>query len=131
MFNNTFSPNSLDKVAVSLSVICAVQCLILPISLIFIPTISLLPLSDESFHKLLLFLVIPISAFAMIMGCKKHKSYNVIYYGIIGLGIMIISAIWGHDLLGKSGEIYSTLVGTSILSFGHLKNKRLCTECCH
>jgi hypothetical protein len=131
MFNNTFSPNSLDKVAVSLSVICAIQCLILPISLIFIPTISLLPLADESFHKLLLFLVIPISAFAMIMGCKKHKSYNVIYYGIIGLGIMIISAIWGHDLLGKSGEIYSTLVGTSILSFGHLKNKRLCTECCH
>ena len=131
MINNRSSSVSLDKVALSLSVICAIQCLILPLSLLLIPTISILPFTGELFHKLLLFFVIPISAFAMIMGCKKHKTYNILYYGIIGLVIMIISAIWGHDLLGESGEIYSTLVGTSILSFGHLKNKRLCTECCH
>lgn len=131
MSKNKSSSISLDKIALSLSVICVVQCLILPISLLFIPTISILPLADVSFHKFLLFFVIPVSAFAMIMGCKKHKSYNIIYYGIIGLGIMIFSAIWGHDLLGESGEIVATLTGTSILSFGHIKNKKLCTKCCH
>ena len=64
------------------------------------------------------------------MGCRKHKSYNVIYYGIAGLGIMIVSDLWGHDLFGETGEIVSKLAGTSILTFGHVKNKKLCKECC-
>ncbi len=130
MINNISSSISFDKFAVYLSVFCAVQCLILPLSLLFIPAVSLLPLADESFHKILLLFVIPVSAFAMIMGCRKHKIYNVIYYGIIGLAIMVVSAVWGHDLFGETGEIVSTLAGTSILSIGHIKNKKLCKQCC-
>ncbi|RCL88857.1 MerC domain-containing protein, partial [bacterium] len=38
---------------------------------------------------------------------------------------------YGHDLFGESGEIASTLVGSSVLSFGHIKNQKLCKECCH
>jgi len=131
MINNRSSSVSLDKVALSLSVICAIQCLILPLSLLLIPTISILPFTGELFHKLLLFFVIPISAFAMIMGCKKHKTYNILYYGIIGLVIMIISAIWGHDIFGDTGVTVTTLIGTSFLSFGHIKNQKLCNQCCH
>ena len=39
---------------------------------------------------------------------------------------MIISALWGHDLFGESGEIASTLVGASVLSYGHIQNQKLC-----
>ena len=92
MINNISSSISFDKFAIYLSVFCAVQCLILPLSLLFIPAVSLLPLADESFHKILLLFVIPVSAFAMIMGCRKHKIYNVIYYGIIGVAIIAIAA---------------------------------------
>ena len=49
----------------------------------------------------------------------------------IGLALMIISALWGHDLFGESGEIASTLVGASILSYGHIQNQKLCKLCCH
>ena len=122
---------TLDKLAVYLSAICAVQCLALPIAMLFLPSLSLLPLYEELFHTLLLFLVIPVSIFAMVMGCKKHKSYNIIFYGALGLSILLISAVYGHDLFGESGEIASTLVGTSVLSFGHIKNQKLCKECCH
>ena len=131
MINNTTSQINLDKVAVSLSVICAVQCLMFPLSAILLPSFSLLSLSEELFHSVLLFFAIPTSTFAMIMGCKKHKSYNVVFYGIIGLALMIISALWGHDLFGESGEIASTLVGASILSYGHIQNQKLCKLCCH
>ena len=31
----------------------------------------------------------------------------------------------------KNGEIISTLVGTSILSYGHIRNQKLCKLCCH
>lgn len=131
MKNTNSHQFTLDKLAVYLSAICAIQCLALPIAMLFLPSLSLLPLSEELFHTLLLFLVIPVSIFAMVMGCKKHKSYNIIFYGALGLSILLVSAVYGHDLFGESGEIASTLVGASVLSFGHIKNQKLCKECCH
>ena len=131
MKNLTSYQITLDKIAVYLSAICAVQCLALPIAMLFLPSLSVLPVSEELFHTLLLYLVIPVSIFAMVMGCKKHKSYNIIFYGALGLSILLVSAIYGHDLFGESGEIAATLVGASVLSFGHIKNQKLCKECCH
>ena len=32
---------------------------------------------------------------------------------------------------GETGEIIFTLIGTSIISFGHFKNQKLCEECCN
>ena len=122
---------TLDRIAVYLSAICVVQCLALPIAMLFLPSLSVLPVSEELFHTLLLYIVIPVSIFAMVMGCKKHKSYNIIFYGALGLSILLVSAIYGHDLFGESGEIAATLVGASVLSFGHIKNQKLCKECCH
>ena len=121
----------LDTAAISLSAICLAQCLIMPIAAIFAPTISLLPLADESFHMILLLFVLPVSILAMTLGCKKHKTYGVMVYAVAGLSLMAISAIWGHDLFGEAGEIGATLVGASILSFAHFKNQKLCKDCCH
>ena len=52
-------------------------------------------------------------------------------YGIIGLMILAVSAIWGHDILGETGEIVATLLGASVLSFGHYRNQKLCKDCCN
>ena len=128
MLNKKFSTINLDKIAVYLSVLCAVQCLLLPVSALLLPTLSLVPLADEWFHSLLLFFVIPTSVLAMALGCKKHKSYNIIFYGLIGLGILIVSAIWGHDLFGCKYEKYVTLSGSCIISFAHVKNYLFCRQ---
>ena len=131
MKNNESFRINYDKMAIRLSIICLLQCLILPLSLLFFPELFLLPLVEEWFHSILLFFVVPISIFAMLLGCRKHKSYNVIFYGILGLAILIVNVIWGHELFGESGEIISTLIGTSILSYGHIKNQKLCKLSCH
>ena len=73
MLNKKFSTINLDKIAVYLSVLCAVQCLLLPVSALLLPTLSLIPLADEWFHSLLLFFVIPTSVLAMALGCKSTK----------------------------------------------------------
>ena len=49
----------LDGAAIGLSALCAIHCLMLPVALTLLPVIATLPLGDESFHKALLFLVIP------------------------------------------------------------------------
>ena len=47
----------LDKTAISLSVVCAVHCLFVPLVLLYAPTLAISVLTDEWFHSLLLFLV--------------------------------------------------------------------------
>ena len=56
----------LDGAAIGLSALCAIHCLALPIALTMLPVIATMPLGDESFHKALLFLVIPASAISSV-----------------------------------------------------------------
>ena len=60
-----------------------------------------------------------------------HGKLFVYLYGITGIGILLIASIFGHDYLGETGEIILTLIGTGVISFGHLKNQKLCDECCN
>ena len=121
---------NLDNVAISFSVLCGLHCLLLPIAIIFFPTISATFMGAEDFHQTLLYFIIPSSIIALTLGCNMHGKYNVYLYGIIGVGTLLVASFFGHDYFGESGEIILTLIGTGIVSFGHLKNQRLCAECC-
>ena len=122
---------NLDKVAISFSVVCAVHCLLLPIVVLLFPAISASILGSEDFHSLLLYFIIPSSVIALILGCNNHGKFYVYFYGIIGITILLAASIFGHDYLGETGEIIFTLIGTTIISFGHFKNQKLCDECCN
>ena len=119
-----------DKIAISFSVVCALHCLLLPIAVIFLPAISATFLGSEDFHKTLLYFVIPSSIIALFLGCKMHGKYEVYSYGIIGIGTLLFASFFGHDYLGEIGEILFTLIGAGIVSVGHYKNQKLCTQCC-
>ncbi len=122
---------NLDKVAIGFSVVCAVHCLFLPIAILLFPAISASILGSEDFHSLLLYFIIPSSVIALTLGCKMHGKFYVYFYGIIGIGILLTASIFGHDYLGETGEVILTLIGTGVISFGHLKNQKLCDECCN
>ena len=120
-----------DNIAIGFSVVCALHCLLLPIAVIFLPAISTTFLGSEDFHKSLLFFVIPSSVIALSLGCKMHGKYNVYFYGIFGITTLLFAAFFGHDYFGENGETILTLLGASIVSFGHFKNQKLCADCCH
>ena len=127
---NTLNIN-FDNIAIGFSVVCALHCLLLPIAVIFLPAISATFLGSEDFHQTLLYFVIPSSIIALSLGCKMHGKYNVYLYGIFGIAILLIAAFFGHDYFGENGETILTLLGASIVSFGHFKNQKLCAECCN
>ena len=54
--------------------------------------------------KALLLLVIPASAVGLSLGCKKHQHWLVMFWGISGLVVMSLAAMFGHDLLGEAFE---------------------------
>ena len=89
----------LDRVAISASGICAIHCLCLPLILSILPALGATFFGQEAFHVVLLWLVIPLSVVALTMGCRTHKNWVVGVLGLVGLALLIIAAVFGHDFL--------------------------------
>lgn len=119
---------STDKLAISLSMLCALHCLAFPLLLALLPSIAALPLEQEIFHLWMVMTVIPTSIYALTLGCKKHKKLSVLLGGLIGLAGMIAAIILGESLLGEAGEKLLTLAGASLIALAHYKNFQFCHQ---
>ncbi len=115
-----------DKMAISLSLLCALHCLAFPLLIVLLPSLAALPLNDEAFHIWMVLAVIPTSIYALTMGCKQHKRYHLLTLGCIGLACLVMAVALGEVLLGEAGEKILTAVGAGIIAYGHYKNYRLC-----
>lgn len=124
---------TIDKTAISFSVICAIHCLLVPIAITLLPVLAATPLEGEVFHKLLLIGVLPASIVGLTLGCKKHKKWNNVVLGGIGLSALVFAAFFGHDLTGELGEKVITVIGAILISWSHLRNHKLCSlnKCQH
>jgi len=123
-----------DKAAISLSFICTVHCLALPLLVVLLPALAVFNLEDEASHLWMLAAVVPTSLFALTMGCKKHKKIAVMVFGLVGLAVLIAAVVLGHDILSETGEQVLLVSGAIIIALGHLKNHQLCkrSSCeCH
>lgn len=122
----------LDKAAISLSFLCVIHCLLQPIVVSIIPVMVVLPMEGELFHKLLVLLILPTSLIGLVLGCKKHQRWKVIAWGVSGVFIVVFAAVFGHHLNGETGEKLLTLIGSMMISWGHIQNYRLCRAvACH
>lgn len=122
----------LDKLSIGLSAVCLIHCLVLPLLLLFAP-LGIIPFltEEEVVHKSLLYVVLPLSSYTLILGCKKHKNFKILGLGLSGLSILIISTLFGHDTLGHEGEKYASVVGSIIIAISHYLNHKSCKKGCH
>ena len=117
----------LDKLAISLSAVCLVHCLLAPVLVTLLPIVSSSLLVDDAhFHKIMLWFVLPTSVIALFLGCRKHKRLSIILCGVIGMSILIAVTFFGHDLFGIVAEKIATSVGGLILAASHFFNFRAC-----
>ena len=123
----------LDKASISLSVVCAIHFLLLPLALVLIPSMAVLPIADERFHQLLVVLVLPTSLFALTIGCRRHRQWRVMVCGALGLTVLLLTVLAGHEMLGEFGEKSLTLLGAILVAISHIINFRQCkaTKCKH
>ena len=129
---NLFVQQRLDKLAISISSLCIVHCLLLPIGIVLIPSIGLQTLADEAFHQMLVVAVLLTSCSALFMGCSRHKVWRVLAWGVSGLFLLIAAVLFGHDF-GELFEKGLTLIGSLFVIIGHVQNYRLCKQlaCTH
>ena len=117
-----------DRMAISASSLCAIHCLALPVILSVFPAVGGVFFGEEAFHVWLIWAVVPLSVLSLLLGCTRHKSTIVIYCGLAGVSILIVSALLGHEILGEIIERVSTVAGSVIIAFAHMKNFSLCRQ---
>ena len=123
MDNSSRHKALLDKIAVALSGLCLLHCLLLPFAVALLPFLG--QLSGDHFHEELLLFVVPVSLIALAAGFRRHKHPEVLYFGGIGLVILILGGTYVHEAYGDIPDRIVTVAGSIILAFTHYRNFRL------
>jgi len=125
--------NRLDGMAVILSGTCMLHCLVLPLLVTLFPIVQGSLLEEKYFHLIMLVFILPTSLVALTVGCRRHRDTLTIVLGAIGLTTLAITAFWGHELFGLSGERVVTTIGGLVLASAHIQNFRCCrhVDCQH
>ena len=61
----------LDHLAISMAVVCAIHCLIVPVLIVAVPLIQTTFFVDKDFHLWMLLAVFPTTLASIMIGCKK------------------------------------------------------------
>lgn len=128
-----------DKLAVSLSFICALHCLLFPIIAVFLPATLALAIGSEVFHLAMIIGVLPISIYSLNLGCKTHKVSRIKHIGYAGLAFLVVALLWesvAHAAgvaqgYGEAVEKTLTVTGTILIAIAHIKNFRQCQRVKH
>lgn len=122
-----------DALGLCGSTICAVHCLFAPLLVVAGIALPVSFLTEELFHRAMLWVVIPAAVIAFGMGCARHRDGWVFLLGALGTAGLAVSALWLHDVVGESGERVATLISTAALAIAHVRNWRLCRagDCAH
>ncbi|MEC7189286.1 MAG: MerC domain-containing protein [Pseudomonadota bacterium] len=110
---------AMDKAAIGLSLACLAHCLLSLMPLLILPSLGAAFLEDERFHYGILFLVLPTSLLALVMGFRKHGQYSVPIIGVIGLCVLLLVALLGEE---TTGDIAITVAGSLIVAYAHARN---------
>lgn len=141
----------LDSLAISMSVICAVHCLLTPLLLVIFPIVATTFWVHQDFHLWMLLFVLPITSLAVFLGCRKHRDKFVI--GLSALGMSCLFAVSFYEsffhvshLVQHGAEcvhcvqsgvftftMFTNVLGGFLLASAHVRNYRLCRrlKCTH
>ena len=81
-------PGTLDQVAVALSGLCLVHCLMLPFAIAILPFLA--DIDEGHLHVQMLFVVLPVSGIALWLGYRRHGDRRIIIAGVAGLMLLVI-----------------------------------------
>ena len=118
--------NLLDAAAVAISAICAMHCLALPVVLLAFPLLAGSVLTDEAFHRIIIWVIVPTSMLAVLAARRSHPDKQVLMLVGTGLATLLLAAFWAHEYAAPWVDTALSVTGGLILAAGHLRNLLLC-----
>lgn len=114
-----------DRLGIGISAFCLLQCLALPVALLFAPLASESLFSHELFHLVLLGVIIPVSLLAFGLGFARHRNAAMWVPAGIGFTLLIAAAfLEQRHLIGPVWISLVTSMGGLGLIAGHVLNMR-------
>ena len=125
--------NVADVLGVAGSALCAVHCMIVPVALLVGVSSPIALVDDAVFHRVMLWVVVPVALFAFTSGCLQHRDRRVLWMGAVGLASLVVSFTVLHDWIGEDGERVGATLAAALLIAAHVRNYRLCRAgaCAH
>lgn len=120
----------IDNLGITISAVCAIHCVFLPVIFIIAPYSFL---ASHEFHEVLIYFIIPSALVAFVLGCRKHGDKLVALMGGIGI-LLLLVALLMHSIFhaGQHSEeflgVAITVTGSVLLVFSHLRNRKLCMK---
>lgn len=148
------APGWLDALAISMAVLCGIHCLLMPVAVVLLPILATSFLVDGNFHVWMICFVLPTTALAVFLGCRRHKDRAVFLLSLVGLGAVGLATfwdlpwLWGQETAGASHcahcasqsenplaspTTWISVTGGMLLASAHFRNFRLCrrSRCDH
>ncbi len=116
MTSRTLSSGAIDGAAISLSGLCIIHCLALPLFAASLPMIGALA-EAEWVHGAFVLLAIPLSGYAISRALAGGRQFGFITLAMLGLGLLLAGAFVEalHDY-----ETLLTVSGGLVLALAHL-----------
>ena len=117
-----------DKFAIALSFVCMVHCFFAPSILILTSGLLSFSIENAIIHKIILITAIPISIFALCVGYKNHQLIVPVYFGSIGLFLLVGAIAFDENYYGNYGESVLTAIGSILVISSHFINYKTCKD---
>ena len=119
----------IDQIAIALSAVCIVHCLAVPLLVAILPVIAVTFGPSAHFHELMLWLVVPTSLVGLVLGMRVHKRKDLVLIGGLGMLLVALAALYGHDAWARWLEVGVSIVGSLVLASAHWQNFREVRRC--
>ena len=128
----TLTWRAFDCVGMTLSLVCAVHCLVMPILIPLLPLVAGSFLAGETTESVILTVTLLIAAPTLFRGYLRHRKFRVPAIFLLGLLFLALRPGAFHHDHAHEGElmhfVLAALAGFS-LAVGHWLNLRLCKSC--
>ena len=127
MINKLNFSEKLDKAGMTLSLLCLVHCLLLPVILVTLPFASFLSfMKDPTSEALMILLAIINSVVAVALNFKHHKKYAIPALFITGSLLLVLHFV-AHGFIHHNEYIIT--IGAFLIGIAHFINHKLCKSC--
>ena len=94
--------------------------------LVLFPLLGATVVTDESFHAILLWVILPTSLIAVALAWPRHRDGFVPFMVASGLLILVAAALWAHNHAPLWVDKAMSIAGGAVLAIGHVLNFLRC-----
>src|SRR5262245_36022690 len=114
-----------DRIGISASILCVVHCLLTPFAIVLLPFFADY-ITRDTFHRVIVWVVIPVAVWALWNVYQLHKQIRVIFLGVFGVTLLLIG-MFATEHASINEMLFMVAAGLCIAS-AHIFNLRACRK---